>query len=57
MDDGIYDWLDESIAHNSTALPKHCVGSNGIIRKDLLRPASQVYREAMLISGEHEVIE
>lgn len=56
MDDGIYDWLDESIAHNSTALPKHCVGSNGIIRKDLLRPASQVYREAMLISGENEVI-
>ena len=56
-DDGIYDWMDESIAHNPTALPKHCVGPNGSIRKDLLRPASQAYREALLISGRDEVIE
>ena len=49
--------MDESIAHNPTALPKHCVGPNGSIRKDMLRPASQAYREALLISGGDEVIE
>lgn len=54
-DDGIYDWMDESIAHNPTALPKHCVGPNGSIRKDLLRPASQAYREALLISEAQEL--
>lgn len=49
--------MDESIAHNPTALPKHCVGSNGSIRNDLLRPASQAYRKALLISGGDEVID
>ncbi|KNB42818.1 hypothetical protein JH06_4785 [Blastocystis sp. subtype 4] len=47
--------MDESIAHNPTALPKHCVGPNGSIRKDLLRPASQAYREALLISEAQEL--
>ena len=54
VDDGVYDWMDESLAHNPTALPKHCLDSNGSLRKDLLRPAPQAYREALLISGGKE---
>lgn len=33
--------MNESIAHNPTCLPKHCVDAAGHLRKDLLRPASQ----------------
>lgn len=44
MDDGVFDWMDEGIAHNPGALPKHCVDTNGILRKDLLHPAPPAYR-------------
>ena len=43
--------MDESISHNPTALPKHCVSAAGGLRKDLLRPASQAYHEHMSLPG------
>ena len=36
VDDGIFDWMNESIAHNPSALPRHCIDTNGGLRKDLL---------------------
>lgn len=50
-EDGVYDWMDESLAHNPAALPKHCIDSNGQLRRDLLRPAAAAYREAMTLAG------
>lgn len=29
VDDGIFDWMNESIAHNPSALPRHCIDTNG----------------------------
>ena len=51
VDDGIFDWMNESIAHNPSALPRHCIDTNGGLRKDLLRPAPQAYRESLSIAG------
>ncbi|KAK8793068.1 hypothetical protein WA538_000744 [Blastocystis sp. DL] len=50
VDDGIFDWMNESIAHNPSALPRHCIDTNGGLRKDLLRPAPQAYRESLSIA-------
>lgn len=49
--DGVYDWMDESLAHNPAALPKHCVDSSGHLRRDLLRPAPLCFRENRLLAG------
>ena len=52
VDDGIFDWMNESIAHNPSALPRHCIDTNGGLRKDLLRPAPQAYRESLSLAGQ-----
>ena len=43
--------MDETISHNPSSLPKHCVDTTGHLRKDLLRPASQTYHQNMILSG------
>lgn len=53
----MYDWIDESISHNPSSLPKHCIDATGHLRKDLLRPASQMYHENMILSGHIECIQ
>ncbi|CBK21961.2 uncharacterized protein [Blastocystis hominis] len=52
--DGVYDWMDESLAHNPAVLPKHCIDSSGHLRRDLLRPAPLSYRVNRLVAGECE---
>lgn len=39
--------MDDSVNHIISALPKHCVGANSSILKDLLQPATKWRREAM----------
>lgn len=39
--------MNVSVTHVTSALPKHCIGANGSIRRDLLRPAAKEVREAM----------
>ena len=51
MDDGIFDWMDEGIAHNPGVLPKHCLDASGTLRKDLLHPAPPAYRGTPLDDG------
>ena len=53
--DGVYDWMDESLAHNPAVLPKHCIDSSGHLRRDLLRPAPLCYRENRLVAGENSI--
>ena len=43
----MYDWMEENTNHIISALPKHCIGANSAIRKDLLQPAMKERREAM----------
>ena len=58
--DGVYDWMDESLGHNPAVLPKHCIDSSGHLRRDLLRPAPLnllrpaplSYRVNRLVAGE-----
>lgn len=52
--DGVYDWMDESVGHNPTTLPKHCIDSTGHLRKDLMRPAPLSYRENLLLADVDE---
>lgn len=48
-DDGVYDWMDDSLSHTISALPKHCVNVGGLIRQDLLKPAPKTLRESMIL--------
>lgn len=43
--------MNESIAHNPTCLPKHCVDAAGHLRKDLLRPASQAVQAVQAVQA------
>ena len=43
----MYDWMDDSVTHIISALPKHCVGANSSIRTEVLQPATRERREAM----------
>lgn len=42
----MYDWMNGSITHVASALPKHCIGAMAPLRRDLLRPAAKEVREA-----------
>ena len=57
VDDGIYDWMDMTISHNPSTLPKHCIGQNGAIRKDLLKPAPCALRESCSLKEPEEPID
>lgn len=43
----MYDWMNESVTHIVTSLPKHCISPVGTIRGDLLKPAPIALRESM----------
>ena len=43
--------MNESQQHTVSALPKHCIGSNKALRRDLLRSAPREAREALTVAG------
>ena len=49
--------MNDSITHIITALPKHCIGQNGAIRKDLLKPAPFALRENCSLKEPEEPID
>ena len=49
--------MNDSITHIITALPKHCIGQNGAIRKDLLKPAPFALRENCSLKEPEELFD
>ena len=50
--DGMYDWLIPSDAHNMSRLPKYCIHENGKLLYGLDTPALRPFTEYMLLDGE-----